>query len=184
MDRWQLNVWTRFAAALDEVWRLETDPSLLAEGLRPFRIALSDAGALQSAIREGRAASFETRFTGPLGVLGVSWPMEIHPSSPPGTAGTGAEFRDTSSNLLFSEWSHRHRFEPTVDGKVRYLDEVRFRPALGPESVVVEVMRRVFVHRHRVAAKKLPVDPHVVGVSILRRYNPDLEPDHPDLGKE
>lgn len=178
MHRWQLNVWTRFAAPLEEVWRLETDPRLLNEGLRPFRMKLDDPEALQRALREGRAARFDTRLGGPLGLLTVAWPMDVEASTPM------REFRDTSSNALFAEWSHRHRLEPTVDGKVRYVDEVRFLPAIGPEKVVVEAMRRLFVRRHRVAAKKLAVDPNVVGVSTLRRYNPDLEPDHPDVGKE
>ncbi|MFT5685522.1 MAG: ligand-binding SRPBCC domain-containing protein [Myxococcota bacterium] len=152
----RLRVWTRYFSPPEKVWAVKTDPDCLAAELRPWlRFSVSDADGLLAAVRSGDSAESEAR------LLGIRWPIHLTGSTP------GEQYADTSTNALFSRFEHTHVFEPTPDG-CRYIDDVVFTPALPANKLTAILTRRLFVHRHRVVAQRLPADLKTIGTSILR----------------
>jgi len=161
---WKLSVWTRYAAPVDEVWRLKTDVHFLADELGPWlRLRADDPNQLQQALRHTGGGVYSGRMAGPLGLVGLRWPLEVRSSEPL------VAYCDSSSNLLYAHFEHRHLFQPTDDDHVRYVDEVVFTPALRPDRLWARLTERTFVRRHHRAARHLAVDPGVVGISVLRQ---------------
>ncbi len=157
-----LRVWTRFLAPPDQVWLLKTDPAALAAEFRPFlSLRVGDPRPLADALDRGEPATVDARLC-PRGLpFGVRWPIHLRGGTRP------TVYTDASENRIYSRFEHEHRFEPTSDG-CRYLDAVTFVPALPASKLVAILTRRFFVHRHTVAARRLPSDPQATGVSVLR----------------
>lgn len=164
---WQVSVWTRFRGTPAEVWALQTDPDKVRAMFGPlvsFRIA--DAAGFRAAVAGASPGRFEGRVSGPFGLFGLAWPFELQEVKPL------ESFVDASENRLFESFVHRHRLEAATDGFVRYTDEVRFVPRRGPEALIADVVKRLFVRRHLRAAQWMEADPQARGVSIVRRVNP------------
>ncbi len=163
MQSWRLTVWTRFRAPVEAVWDLKTDPLALAREFLPWiRVEAKDVDGLRRALRQTGKGTFPGRVTGPLGLIGVAWPFSIQGTEPP------RWYRDGSSNLLYADFQHEHRFEPIPGGGCRYVDEVVFTPRAGPSRLSAELTRALFVHRHHRAARELPVEPDAVAHTWLR----------------
>lgn len=164
-----LRVWTRYFASVEQVWAFKTDPRRLAEEFRPYLIfLLRDTDALRRAWH-GEPGEVRARLL----PLGVCWPLRVEEVDAP------HRFRDTSQNRLYARFEHEHIFEPTPDG-CRYIDVVTFTPTLPLQKLTAILTRRLFVHRHRVAARHLPADARTVGTSVLRVSLVDEpEPDEP-----
>ncbi len=155
-----LRTWTRFFATPDEVWKLKTDPAALAAEFQPYMGFRLDPKALVSAFNGGAPAKIAARLR-PLHLpYGIGWPIELSAADPP------VRFVDSSVNSVFSRFQHEHLFEVTPDG-CRYIDAVTFTPRYLAKASAI-LTRRMFVHRHRVAARALKADPQVTGVSVLR----------------
>ncbi|MBW1879862.1 MAG: hypothetical protein JRJ84_15985 [Deltaproteobacteria bacterium] len=169
MEAWKLTVWSRYRASIDEVWDQKTDPHALAREFLPcLHLRVDDVEGLRQALREAGCGTFAGRVTGPIGLIGLSWPLEVRETRPT------VFYCDASHNRLFTEFVHQHRFEQTPAGLVRYVDEVTFTPAFRPRRLVAEVMRALFVHRHRQAARELRVDGDAVARTWLRRVSAPL----------
>ncbi len=162
--QWRLRVWTRFLAPCADVWREKTDMAFARQEFRPLMdFRPEDPEGLRAAVVEGRPGRFRAR----LWPLGVRWESEIVESLP------GVRFVDRSSNRLFAVYEHHHLFEPTADG-CRYVDDLLFSPASGlPPKLAARLTEKLFVHRHRQAARHLPHDPRAMGVSVLRQVLPE-----------
>jgi len=93
--------------------------------------------------------------------LGLRWDMDIE------VLQHGTAYRDRSTNGVYQEWEHTHRIIPASDATV-YVDDVRFVPAVPRPKWIASVTRLLFEHRHQRSAKRLPVEPGTVGVSVLR----------------
>ncbi len=162
--RFHLLCWTRFLAPLDQVWALKTDPQTLLDEFRPWlSLQARDLAATKRLLRgEGVPGQVDTRLR-LFGVLpGSNWPLRIERYAPL------ESYVDTSENPLYAAWHHSHLFEPTADG-VRYIDAVDFTPREGlPAGLVARATARLFVHRHRRAARHLPTDARATGVAMLR----------------
>jgi ligand-binding SRPBCC domain-containing protein len=157
---YSLRVWTRFLASPEAVWALKTDPAQLTREFRPYghlTMPEADISRMRAALDAGGSCSAEAR----LWPAGMRWPMHLTVLEP------GRRYRDTSTNALYRVFEHTHILEPGADG-TRYVDAVRFEPAIAPSAVVARMTRIMFEHRHRVAARSLPTDPAVVGISVLR----------------
>jgi len=169
VDAWKLTVWSRYRASIEEVWDQKTDPPALAREFLPWlHLRVADVAGLRHALREAGSGTFAGRVTGPIGLVGLSWPLEVRETRPT------TYYCDASHNRLFTEFVHRHRFERTPAGQVRYVDEVTFTPAFRPGRLVAEAMRALFVHRHRRAARVLRVDGDAVAHTWLRRVTAPL----------
>jgi ligand-binding SRPBCC domain-containing protein len=156
--QFKLRVWTRFYAPPDDVWRLKTDPKHLQAEFRPyFYLHVPDSKGLVEAFAAGAPGHFDGRLIPP----GVSWPIELETVERP------SRYADSSSNALFPMFQHDHRIQTTDDG-CRYIDEVIFSTSLPAQKLVAIMLQRLFVHRHRVAARKLPTDLKATAVSVLR----------------
>ncbi|MEL6343935.1 MAG: hypothetical protein AAFV53_12450 [Myxococcota bacterium] len=154
----RLRVWTRFLAPRADVWVLKTDPRRLVEEFLPYALFLSiDGGATVRGAREGLTG----KTTGILLPPGLPWPIDLIRSEPERV------YVDHSKNLLYSRFEHQHLFEETPDG-CRYIDDVIFQPALPFRKLSAVLTERMFIHRHQVAARHLPVDVRTVGTSVLR----------------
>lgn len=156
-----LRVWTRFLVPVEAVWQLKTDRSWIEAEFAPHRFRLGGEGPL-----EGLAgAPLPLRVESSLAFFGVlppiSWPTELVEWVP------RERFRDRSSNRLFREFDHLHLFEPTPDG-CRYIDAVTFTPALPAQKLTAILTRRLFLARHRAAARRLKADPQATAVGVLR----------------
>lgn len=156
-----LRVWTRFLAPVADVWRIKTDPALLAEEFAPYGSnGLTHTDVLQRALAGEVPASGEgTLRIG--GFVPVAWPVTITEVT------HHASFRDTSVNKLFSRYEHEHLFEETPDG-CRYVDAITFVSTAPAQKLTAILVKRLFEHRHRVAAKRLPTDPEATGIAMLR----------------
>jgi ligand-binding SRPBCC domain-containing protein len=154
-----LRTWTRFFAPPEEVWALKTDPAAIAAEFAPWLAFRMDGDALTRCLASGGEGHIPARF-GPLLPL-VSWPVALKGGTRP------ERFTDHSQNALFTRFEHDHLFEPGADGSTRYIDAVTFTPAMLPKFSAL-ILQRVFRHRHAVAAKRIPTDPQVTGVSVLR----------------
>lgn len=156
-----LRVWTRFLAPVEDVWALKTDPDAIMAEFRPLHsFVLKDADAVRRAL--GGAVPTEIAASLRLGrLIPIAWPSRVE------AAVKGESFRDTSTNALFSRWEHDHVFEVTPDG-CRYLDAITFTSTLPAQKATAIVVKRLFEHRHAVAAKRLPTDPEATAVSVLR----------------
>jgi ligand-binding SRPBCC domain-containing protein len=157
-----LRVWTRFLAPLDDVWALKTDPFALAAELRPqLGLSLTDDDAL-ARVRAGQAPA-DLQASLRLGGLppGVAWPIHVESIVP------RVRYRTTSKNALFARYEHDHLFEETPDG-ARYVDAITFTSTAPAQKLFAILTKRLFEHRHRVAAGRLPTDPQATGVSVLR----------------
>lgn len=154
----RLRVWTRYFSSPEEVWAVKTDPACLAAEFRPWlSFSVDDPDGLLAAVRSGGSAEAQARLL----PLGIRWPISLTGSTP------GEQFADTSTNALFSRFEHSHIFQPTPDG-CRYIDDVVFTPALPANKLTAILTRRLFVHRHRIAAGRLPADQRTIGTSVLR----------------
>ena len=139
---------------------MKTDPACIAAELRPYlQLSADNADALLDAVRAGRTLHTDARLL----PFGLSWPIELVESVP------GESFKDTSTNAIFSRFEHSHVFQPTDEG-CRYIDDVVFTPALPAAKMTAILTRRLFVHRHRVAAQRLSPDARTVGTSVLRVF--------------
>lgn len=156
-----LRVWTRFLASVEDVWRLKTDPARIAEEFTPYAsFRIRDDAALAALLANGGSGALEATFK--LGrALPVAWPVQVE------SVVSGVSFRDTSTNRLYSRFEHEHLFEPTPDG-CRYVDALTFVSTLPLQKATAIATKRMFEHRHRVAAKHLPTDPEATGVAVLR----------------
>lgn len=174
MDLWQIRVWTRHLVPPEQVWAYKSDPASATYEIGPWlRFTLPELDVFRSGLASGGTFDFSAKFGLPW--LATRWEGTIR------DVVDGRSFVDTARpNRLFKHWEHHHVVEPNAEG-ARYVDEVRFAPALGTDSAIAELVRRTFVRRHRRAARKLPSDPRVTGVSILRRYDPHVEQEEPDL---
>ena len=153
-----LRVWTRFLAPGAEVWKLKTDLAALSAEFRPWAaFGGVDPGALNGPVPSQHLAKLR-----PLGLPGgFAWPLTLEVVEPE------VRFRDTSTSALFSRFEHDHVFEPTPDG-CRYIDVVTFTPTFPAQKLAAIMTRRMFVHHHTVAAKRLPTDPQATAVGMLR----------------
>lgn len=158
LPAWRLRVWTRFHAPPAEVWRLKTDPAALRRELRPLALRVADPEGLHRALDQGQVGAFAAS----VAPLGLSWPLEVLEVQP------GRFFVERSQNALFHLFEHRHQVEAAADGS-RYLDDLLLSPK-GPWPLVsVDLVRRFFVRRHRLAARQLPHDPAATAVVVLRQ---------------
>ncbi len=156
-----LRVWTRFLAPVEDVWRLKTDPGALAAEFRPLAsFCVKDGDALRRALDGQVPAQLDASFR-LARLLPVAWPLRME------SVVAGVSYRDTSTNRLFSRFEHDHLFEPTPDG-CRYVDAVTFVSTIPAQKATAILTKRLFEHRHAVAAKRLPTDPEATGVAVLR----------------
>lgn len=155
-----LRVWTRFLAPVEDVWKLKTDPASIMAEFRPYASFCLD----ENAVREAMAGHVPVDMKASLRLgrmLPVAWPSRLESVKP------NLSFRDTSTNRLFSRFEHDHLFEPTPDG-CRYVDAVTFTSTVPAQKITAILTKRLFEHRHMVAARSLPTDPQATGVSVLR----------------
>ncbi|MFT4976819.1 MAG: hypothetical protein ACI8S6_002724 [Myxococcota bacterium] len=156
----RLRVWTRYFESVAAVWAHKSAPERLAEDLRPWlrlRFAAEDERTLHAALLAGEPARAVGRLVPP----GVAWPVDLVRAEPP------LFFEDHSDNVLFSRFEHRHILEEAPDG-CRYVDDVIFMPR-GPSTKLSAIaLKWVFIHRHRVAARRLRPDVRTVGTAVLR----------------
>lgn len=165
MATWRLTVWSVFAASPEAVFAYKTDPDRLRHELGPLvRATTADPEALARAMRHTGDGAFDLRLTGPIGLVGVTWPVQIVRSDPP------RSYQDDSVNASFLAWRHEHRVEPVTASLTRYVDDVTFTPRARPSVLTAAVMRALFVHRHQRAARDLPAQD--VGRTWLRRDVP------------
>lgn len=153
-----LRVWTRFLAPVKEVWAIKTDMKALSEEFEPW-CTFRAAGEVPADPFVG-PGQFQARF-GVLGLPILPWPIDLKEVVPQ------ERFVDHSQNALYSRFEHQHLFEETPDG-CRYIDAVTFVPTLPAQKLSAILTQRVFRHRHQVAARRLPTDPQVTGISVLR----------------
>lgn len=149
-----LRVWTRFLAPVEEVWKIKTDLRHISAEFGPWLSFQTVGDAIVS------PGHWDARF-GLRGLALLPWPIELTEVLP------GERFVDTSQNALYRRFEHQHLFEPTPDG-CRYIDAVTFESALPAQKLSAILTQRVFLHRHRVAARLLPTDPQATAVSVLR----------------
>lgn len=156
-----LRVWTRFLAPVEDVWRLKTDPARISEEFLPYAsFRIQDDAALAQLLATGAPGELSASFK--LGrALPVGWPIRVESVVP------NVSFRDTSVNKLYARFEHDHLFETTPDG-CRYVDAVTFVSTLPLQKATAIATKRMFEHRHRVAAKHLPTDPEATAVAVLR----------------
>ncbi len=134
---------------------------MLAREFKPYvhmTMSVSDQDAVRRLL-QGTSGSVQV--SAQLGPAGLKWPMEVSLVEP------GLQYRDVSSNALFSRWRHDHQILAASDGCL-YVDEVLFVSALPfckPTALAIERLMR---HRHRVAAQHLPAEAGSIGVSALR----------------
>jgi ligand-binding SRPBCC domain-containing protein len=157
-----LRVWTRFLAPVADVWAQKTDPAAISAEFAPWAsVRFADEAALKRAL----AGQVPAEIAGTIRLfgspVGVSWPTTLSAIEP------GRSFRDSSRNSLYSRWEHEHLFEATPDG-CRYIDVVTFVPNGPFQKAAAIATRRLFVHRHTVAARQLPADKQATGVGVLR----------------
>jgi ligand-binding SRPBCC domain-containing protein len=151
-------------AGPEEVWALKTDPDALVAEFRPFGyFSLSDTerSMMRAAFSEASSCALRLRIP----PFGFEWPMNID------VVENKRVYRDRSSNRLYEEWSHYHRIEPSSDGAL-YVDEVVFVSALPMHKWVAKLTKHLFVHRHKMAARRLPTEFGTVGVAMLRLDEP------------
>ena len=161
---YHLRCWTRFRAPLEQVWALKTDPESLADEFRPWMSL--DAPDLEAARRllrgEGTPGTIASRLRLAGRLPGPPWPLHVEMVEPM------TRYVDTSTNALFSEWHHEHLFE-VGQSAVRYVDAVTFTPSERfPGPLTARLTERLFIHRHRRAARRLPTDERATAVSMLR----------------
>ncbi len=155
-----LRVWTRFLAPVEDVWRIKTDPAALAAEFKPYAAFSFDAAGLSRALAGDVPVELSARLR--LGqLLPVAWPIRLE------SAVLHTSYRDTSVNRLFSRFEHDHLFETTPDG-CRYIDAVTFVSTLPAQKATAILTKRLFEHRHAVAAGLLPTDPQATAISVLR----------------
>lgn len=150
----QLRVWTRFLAPVEDVWRLKTDPKRISEEFSPlasFRLIGDSFHGV---------GSYKARF-GPPGLPMMEWPVELEVWE------EGVRFVYSSKNLLYAAFRHEHSFETTPEG-CRYIDEVQFTSKLPAQKAAAIMLQRLFQHRHRVSARHLPSDPQATAIAVLR----------------
>lgn len=157
----QLRVWTRFLAPLEDVWALKTDPATIQAEFRPWMsFCLPQGDAFARALGGGVPADLACSLR--LGrVLPIAWPARVE------SVVKQQSFRDTSTNALYSRFEHDHLFEVTPDG-CRYIDSVTFTSTSPAQKWFAIATQRAFQHRHTVAAKRLPTDPQATAVAVLR----------------
>ena len=153
MAIWTLTVRSTYLATQEEVWLQKTDPQALLDEFAPYlRLTIPDPQALMAALRGAAPASFHAKVTGPLGLIGMPWPMRIEESVAPRL------YRDTSVNALYKHFQHTHRVLPSGPGRVKYIDEVVFEPRFRPSRLSARITRALFLHRHARAARHLMLD--------------------------
>jgi ligand-binding SRPBCC domain-containing protein len=153
-----LRVWTRFFETQERVWDVKTDPAQLAKEFPwGLGISLAKPDLLARAFSDARPCELPAT----LGFMRLAWPLRMEAIEP------HRRFRDSSENALFSRYEHEHLFESTPDG-TRYIDKLIFQPAVPAAKLLAIATRRLFVHRHQVAARHLRADARTIGVSILR----------------
>lgn len=155
-----LRVWTRFLAPLEDVWKLKTDPAAIAAEFRPYHSFSMNDEAIRAALGGDVPADIPASFR--VGrMVPIAWPIHL------AAAQHHVSYRDTSTNQLFSRFEHDHLFEVTPDG-CRYIDAVTFVSTVPAQKLTAILLKRMFEHRHAVAARALPTDPQATGISVLR----------------
>ncbi len=161
---YHLRCWTIFQATPEQVWAQKTDPAALLDEMGDWLSLDADQlAAIARLLRgEGVPGTVQAQAT-ILGLLrGATWPLRVEQVE------HERFFVDTSTNALYASWHHLHRLEPGKDA-VRYLDAVTFTPQGGlPDHWVAEFTRRLFVRRHRRAARHLPTKKRSTAVAMLR----------------
>lgn len=157
-----LRVWTRFLAPVEAVWAQKTDPAAIQAEFAPWAsFRLADVDGLKRALAGEVPASLKATFR-PAGFpIGFDWPITIDQCVP------GERFRDRSVNRLYSRFEHEHVIESTPDG-CRWIDILTFVPTAPLQKLAAIATRRMFIHRHAVAARRLPSDPQATGIGMLR----------------
>lgn len=161
----RLRTWTRFFAPPEEVWAWKTDFANIQRELAPHRFRVDDPAALTRALSGPLPVTLPARFSLFGALPAFDWPIELTEVVP------GVRFRDRSSNKLYRDFVHTHELERTDEG-CRYIDDVRFTPALPAQKLAAILTQRTFVARHRVAAGAFPADPQATAVSVLRVEEP------------
>ncbi|MDP6932127.1 MAG: hypothetical protein QGG40_04385 [Myxococcota bacterium] len=158
----RLRVWTRFLAPVDEVWKLKTDPAALACESAPYlRLRVKQPDQFDQMMSGENREPVEAK----LCLLGL--PVGLPYKGQLIEYSSGEYFRDEGRTPLYTQFEHGHFFEETPDG-TRYIDEVVFTPALPMAKLSAVLTEKLFVHRHKVAAERLPTDIKATGVSVLR----------------
>lgn len=161
----RLRVWTRYFAPLEDVWAWKTQvPNIVGE-LKPHGFHIHEGPALERALAGDVPQELEASFR-ILGVLpAFPWPIHLVEAIP------NERFTDRSKNRLYADFSHTHLIERTPDG-CRYIDDVRFTPALPAQKLTALLTERAFIRRHQYAAKPFRTDPQATGVAVLRVDKP------------
>lgn len=156
-----LRVWTRFLVPVEEVWARKTDPTALAAEFRPYAsFCFADETAVRRAFAGDVPATLDATLR--LGrALPFKWPIQVESVVP------RSSIREVSSGRLFSRWEHDRLFEPTPDG-CRYVDAITFTSTSPAQKITAILTKRLFEHRHKVAAATLASDPEATGVAVLR----------------
>jgi ligand-binding SRPBCC domain-containing protein len=158
---YRLRVTTRYRVPAEQVWAHVTDVQAISAEFppwAPFHFTRPDDVA--HALKDGaRTARIPAR----LGVL--PWTAEVNLIEP------GRSYEDLGDTGLFSVFLHIHTVEAVSDGTLR-LDDVWFTPTYLP-AFFARWTSRLFVARHRRAAKVLSADARTVGHCILREVFED-----------
>ena len=158
---YRLRVTTRYLAPPAEVWAQKSDPvAIMAEFplWAPFKITRPDEVA--AALADGA-----TRLRVPARLGPFPWEAVVRVTEP------GLSFEGHGTSSLFSLYHHTHQLKPIADG-THYLDDVWFTPAAGGERFA-QVVCRLFVARHRRAARVLAAEQYTVGNAVLRHVLED-----------
>ncbi len=160
---YRLRVSTRYLAPPAEVWAQKFDPvAIMAEFpfWAPFRIGRPEE--VTAALADGA-----TRLRVPARFGPLPWEAVVRVLEP------GLSFEEHGTSSLFALYHHTHHLQPISDG-THYLDDLWFTPAAGGERFAA-LVRRLFVARHRRAARVLPAEHYTVGHAVLRHVLEDEE---------
>lgn len=153
---WKIIVWSTYEASPADLWSVRTDPALLVTALpRWLRVSLDDPDGLTAALTDGAEGPFAATVV----VAGASfpWSMRIVDHLAPLRLTVEADSR------LFRSYSHRHRLERAIGGKVRMVDELVIDPAVRPRRAVAWATRQVIAALHRSLADQVPFPAIAVG---------------------
>ena len=153
---YRLRVSTRYRVSAEQLWAHVTDVEAIAAEFPPWApFHFTRPGDVAHALADGAK---QARIPARLGVL--PWTAEVNLTEP------GRSYENLGDSSLFSVFLHIHTVEAVSDG-ARRLDDVWFTPTQFP-ALFARWTSRLFVARHRRAAKVLAADARTVGHCILR----------------
>ncbi len=164
IQTYHLRCWTLFKAPVEQVWALKTDPDALSDEFKPWvQLETSDPELARQLLRgEGVPGTIPCRLRPGGRLPGIDWPLHVALVEPL------KRYVDTSSNPLFSEWHHEHLFD-VGQRAVRYVDAVTFTPSRAATARwTARLTKRLFIHRHQRAARRLPTVPRATAIAMLR----------------